>query len=103
MCPTMKFPITRESLQAFDPVEDRKEVLEEQTQARLNVMVDGLCKSFQHNMPSNVKAKRYVWQCQSFPFERVYFPQFIEKLKAIFIGCDVIVDPLQTYIIIDWS
>jgi len=54
-------------------------------------------------MPSNVKTKRFVWPCQSFPFEREYFPQYIEKLKAIFIGCDVIVDPLQTYIIIDWS
>jgi hypothetical protein len=27
----------------------------------------------------------------------------LEKIRKIFIGCDVIVDPLQTYIIIDWS
>jgi hypothetical protein len=99
----MKFPITRESLQAFDPVQDRKEVLEEQAQKRLNLVVDDLCKSFQHNMPSNVKTKRFVQPCHAFAFEREYFPQYIEKLKAIFIGCDVIVDPLQTYIIIDWS
>ena len=57
----MKFPITRESLQAFDLERERKEVLEEQTQTQLNVMLDQLCKSFQHNMPSNVKGKRFVW------------------------------------------
>lgn len=30
-------------------------------------------------------------------------PRFIEKLKATFIGCEIIVDPLKTYVIIDWS
>lgn len=99
----MKFPITRESLQAFDLETERKEVLEEQTQTQLNAMLDQLCKSFQHNMPSNVKGKRFVWQLQSFPFDRVYLLQFIEKVKAVFIGCDVIADPLYTYLIIDWS
>jgi hypothetical protein len=30
-------------------------------------------------------------------------PEFIEILKETFIGCDIIVDPLKTYLIIDWS
>ncbi len=30
-------------------------------------------------------------------------PEFIELLKKTFIGCDIIVDPLKTYLIIDWS
>lgn len=30
-------------------------------------------------------------------------PEFIEMLKETFIGCDIIVDPLKTYLIIDWS
>ena len=30
-------------------------------------------------------------------------PEFIEMLKQTFIGCDIIVDPLKTYLIIDWS
>jgi hypothetical protein len=30
-------------------------------------------------------------------------PEFIELLKETFIGCDIIVDPLKTYLIIDWS
>jgi hypothetical protein len=32
-----------------------------------------------------------------------YLLQFIDKLKEIFVGCDIIVDPLKTYLIIDWS
>ena len=30
-------------------------------------------------------------------------PEFIEILKETFIGCDIIIDPLKTYLIIDWS
>jgi hypothetical protein len=30
-------------------------------------------------------------------------PEFIEMLKETFIGCDIIIDPLKTYLIIDWS
>jgi hypothetical protein len=30
-------------------------------------------------------------------------PEFIELLKETFVGCDIIVDPLKTYLIIDWS
>jgi len=30
-------------------------------------------------------------------------PEFIEMLKETFIGCDIIMDPLKTYLIIDWS
>jgi hypothetical protein len=28
---------------------------------------------------------------------------FMKKIQELFIGCDIIVDPLKTYIIIDWS
>jgi len=28
---------------------------------------------------------------------------FIQRLQELFIGCDIIIDPLQTYLIIDWS
>jgi len=28
---------------------------------------------------------------------------FIKKIQELFIGCNIIVDPLKTYIIIDWS
>ena len=32
-----------------------------------------------------------------------YLPQFIDKLKGVFVGCDIIIDLLKTYLIIDWS
>ena len=32
-----------------------------------------------------------------------YLPRFVEKLKETFVGCDIIIDPLKTYLIIDWS
>ena len=32
-----------------------------------------------------------------------YLPEFISLLKENFIDCDIIVDPLKTYLIIDWS
>jgi hypothetical protein len=32
-----------------------------------------------------------------------FLPEFIDVLKQNFVGCDIIVDPLKTYLIIDWS
>ena len=32
-----------------------------------------------------------------------YLPEFINLLEGTFIGCEFYVDPLQSYIIIDWS
>ena len=29
--------------------------------------------------------------------------QAVDKVKEVFIGCDIIIDPLKTYLIIDWS
>lgn len=112
----MKFPITREELQSFDHIKARLDLKEEEIQKSLASILEQLCNEFKESMPSNSIEKRFVWRqlnnikrlqvkdyegkCSpvSFPL-----PQFIEKLKAIFIGCDIIIDPLQTYLIIDWS
>ena len=134
----MKFPITRESLQAFDYAKEQEELKEEEIQKRLAIILDQLCREFKLNMQSNSKEKRFVWrqvrqitqidQGSSGPgnmsmpkympskdnvpgkdsiYEKAphmgYLPQFIDKLKEVFIGCDIIVDPLKTYLIIDWS
>ena len=32
-----------------------------------------------------------------------YIPEFLEVLKTKFIGCDIVMDPLQTYILIVWA
>ena len=108
----MKFPITREILQTYNRVKAQEELIEEENQKLLTKCLDGLCNNFKLFMPSNVETKKFVWQeiQQIRSIGRVsknkydeYLPQFIEKLKEIFIGCDIIMDPLKTYIIIDWS
>jgi hypothetical protein len=110
----MKFPITRESLQAFDPAKEREELKEEEIQKSFTQNLDGLCKEFKQNIQSYSKEKRFVWRnlhairnlylsgfSQGTTDE--YLPRFIEKVKETFIDCDIIIDPLKTYLIIDWS
>ncbi len=108
----MKFPITRECLQAFDQVKEQTELREEEIQKGLTQIIEQLCNEFKQRMPSNSKEKKFVWRqldriprhisgCYSTPDG--YILKFIEKLKEVFIGCDIIIDPLKTYLIIDWS
>jgi hypothetical protein len=109
----MKFPITRESLQEYDYVKDREELQEEENQKKLKDILERLCIHFKQSMHSNSKEKRYVWKeldsvlqlriIQGTATKYQYVPQFIEKLKETFIGCDIIIDPLNTYLINDWS
>jgi hypothetical protein len=98
----MKFPITRQSLQEYDYVKDREELQEEENQKSLMQILEVICMHFKQNMQSNSKEKKYVWKGIS-SVDHKYLPQFIEKLKETFIGCDIIIDPLKTYLIIDWS
>jgi RecG-like helicase len=110
----MKFPITRESLQAFDYAREQEEIKEEEIQKMVTLLLDQLCKEFKQQMPSNTREKRFVWRSihnvrqlhiPGFQPQRTddYLPRFIDKLKERFIGCDIIIDPLKTYLIIDWS
>ena len=110
----MKFPITRETLQAFDYTKEQEELKEEEIQKTLTQILDELCKEFKKSMQSNSKEKKFVWRfvwrdirfIRQFQYHSKmdeYLPQFIEKLKEVFIGCDIIIDPLKTYLIIDWS
>jgi hypothetical protein len=109
----MKFPITRESLQEFDYVKEQEELKQEEIQKRFALILEQLCNEFKRSMPSNSKEKKFVWRqlhnirqfhTQGFSSKMdEYLPQFIEKLKEVFIGCDIIIDPLKTYLIIDWS
>ena len=100
----MKFPITREALQAFDFDKDREEVAEVAEEA----MIERICKDLKQNMRSETcrVTKKFVWKnLQHYDIRNLdkYIPQLINKLKEIFIGCDIITDPLKTYLIIDWS
>lgn len=124
----MKFPITRESLQAFNYIKDKIELREEVLQKVIPLIVDVICKEFKKNMRSNSLVKKFVLEFHKlnanadlaiiqnnlrlefgynieeyFPSYIEYLPSLIDKLKELFIGCDIIIDPLKTYLIIDWS
>jgi hypothetical protein len=109
----MKFPITRESLQAFDYAKEQEELRKEECQIRFTEIIRSLCHQFKQSMPSNSKENKFVWRqldaIRQFHIRGFtskldeYLPQFIDKLKETFVGCDIIIDPLKTYIIIDWS
>ena len=127
----MKFPITRESLQAFDFAKEREELREEAIQNNLYQLLDIIRKEFKSNMYTNSKEKKYIWRNlhmlrnlninnnlgqytygsvggitfsqSTTPKIDEHSPRFIDMLKETFIGCDIIVDPLKTYLIIDWN
>jgi hypothetical protein len=109
--PTMKFPITRESLQAYDLAKIQEERKEEEVQKRFALILESLCKEFDTSINSNIREKKFVWrnihlikQISPGDMEKApYLPRFVEKLKETFVGCDIIIDPLKTYLIIDWS
>jgi hypothetical protein len=99
----MKFPITRESLQVFDYAKEQEELRKEEVQKLLAQILEQLCKEFKQNMVSNMKEKKFVWRQLHNRIQIEYLPIFIDKLKENFVGCDIIIDPLKTYLIIDWS
>jgi hypothetical protein len=110
----MQLPITRNKLQAYNPFTEDEELLKQKIDTYITATIDALCKDLMQNMRNNYKEKKYVWRNLA-SIRQVhiqlglprapedYLPIFIEKLKAIFLDCDIIIDPLKTYLIIDWS
>ena len=124
----MKFPITRESLEAWDFNKDKEdlriEAIHKEITKQLKLILDSIYLDFQRQMPAkSCHTKKFVIQIsQSImpiqqlgrfkPFNGItdidtyineFIDKLIDKLKENFIGCDIIIDPLKTYIIIDWS
>ena len=109
----MEFPITRQSLQAFDNDKEENELKKKEFQKKFAQLLENICTEFKKNMASNSKKKRFVWYLQGLQQLYVqgiitmnfqeYIPMLLEKLNEIFIGCDIVVDPLKTYLVIDWS
>ena len=127
----MKFPITRETLQELTVEKVLKERAEEEIEKKLHELLEEVCVVFQLSIESTLNEKKFVWhglgairylglpagyiplqipsgysRAQGAPSRYnydVYLPTFIEKLKEKFIDCDIVIDPLKTYLIIDWS
>jgi hypothetical protein len=105
----MKFPVTRESLQAYDYDREYMAKKEEWVQRQLAALLNDLYKDFEKDMLNNIHTKKFVWrdlqhklsllQCQTLPD---FLPRFVEILKANFVGCDIEIDALKTHIMIDW-
>ena len=102
----MKFPVTREQLQAYTIKTYREEILEEQTQRKISEYISNLCSEFNRNMERNLSLKQFAWiglhLIPQAPDDR-YLQQFIEKLRELFIDCTINVDAARTYVLIDWS
>jgi hypothetical protein len=102
----MKFPITRESLQALTLEQLKEAEQEEKIQKKLDECVWYLCTEFKRYVPSNLEKKQFIWiglhLIPSSPTE-TYLQQFINKVQEQFIDCYVKTDTERRYILIDWS
>jgi len=112
----MKFPITRETLQAFDQTTENAEKKEDHIQKLISNDVQKICNEVEKGMNLYSREKRFIWNGLNPEFRSrnksgpaymhvnidEYLPRLIEKLNETFIGCDIISDPLKTYIIISW-
>jgi len=131
----MKFPITREMLQAFCPEKDMKERNEIAVENSLNSLINSICNNFEtsivnldksyngldYNYMKNYEEtqkkilteKRFIYEFTKIhtkngpvylnTIDSALIDRLVYKLAEKFIGCDIIIDPLKTYIIIDWS
>ena len=113
----MKFPITRASLQAFDQNTENVEKKKQCIQRMLDCDITAICNDVATSMPIYSLNKKCVWReiqnqrrfrsygVDASPHIGIdeYLPHIISKLEATFIGCDIIIDPLKIYIVIDWS
>jgi len=122
----MKFPITRTELQAHTKDSILNELKEEMMYLHLYRIIRNIKEDFEKNFLIGMKDKRFIIKLDS-AFRnkliiqdpsaygiitnhitkllgfKISIESIIESLKKNFLGCDILIDPLETYIIIDWS
>jgi hypothetical protein len=122
----MKFPITRERIKAYAYATELEELRKEEIEKCFTVALKDLCDDFTTNIRLNPRDSRFVWRKLQTPryfspYLRLYgvkelqydteefvlssdehLPRFVQNLREHFIGCNIIVDPLKKYLIIDW-
>ena len=127
----MKFPITREELQQKNAplvqlvqYNSAAKMLEDAYQAQFNAsinqMIQELCEHFENNKIQAYKEQQFVYRPVLrkleaivvrndtgivMPNEQKYIVMkaLVEKVRPLFVDCNVIVSPLNTSIIVDWS
>ena len=104
----MKFPITREQLLAFDPIQHQKEEDEMKLQAHLQYTMSRIIKEFKEYMERkkpettvfyisdfeygrrNIRSSR--WLDESLHKKEVYYPRLLEELQKTFVDCSITLD-----------
>jgi hypothetical protein len=112
----MQFPITRRRLQAYK----NDEYLINETRQRIDKIVKYICDNIEKTVITSGQRK-YIYQMShvrelreliqgkarfsdsNLPTQPDILEQVLDALKEKFIDCDIVVDPLETYILIDWS
>ena len=114
----MKFPITREALQAISNAGERggvtnEELKEEELQKVLTIVLERFCKNFRESVKIDPGKTEYIWRDLylldtlhwSSKYLREgedYTPQFLQRLKDTFIGCDIYIDSSKSSLIVSW-
>lgn len=108
----MKFPITRESLQSYDYEQEQKE---EWIKMEVSILYAEICREFDTEFRNNMQERKFIWRDLQHRLSMAHrkkelgysmdecIPQFIEKLKETFIGCNIYIDAFKIQIVIDWS
>ena len=112
----MKFPITREQLLAFDPIQHQKEEDEMKLEPHLQYTMSRIIKEFKEYMErktpettffyirnieymrGNIRSSK--WLEESLHKKEVYYPRLLEELHKTFIDCSITLDD---NLIIRWT
>ena len=95
----MKFPISREDLQKYNAKEEKDN----------KIIQNGLIKLLDDLEAHLSNSRDMHFVVNNLGNERVsgiparLVPRFIEKIKENIKECDITIDPVFTYVIIDWS
>jgi hypothetical protein len=111
----MKFPITKEQLQAYNEEEDRIENAKEDLEKGITVLLDRLLIDMRREMPMHYKLQCYVTWAIFENYERRdpryfhrgnrewFLERYLARLQETFIGCKIRLDPSNMRVVIDWS
>ncbi len=127
----MKFPITRQELQQHNaPIVELVQfnsgakMLEDAYQLQFNASIDQmiqeLCEQFEDNKIEAYKEQQFIYRPVLRSLEaivvrndkgivmpneqkQIVMNALVEKVRPLFVDCNVLVSPLNTSIIVDWS
>jgi len=96
----MKFPITRNELRNYN-FKIKKEAEDREFEHIFNSFV---LSSLQKNIIQATHLNK-TQAVANFPLQmpKTLLPKIIEKLREYFIDCKIIIDPLESHAIVDWS